>query len=342
MDSRVLAAVAQGDGLVTVRDLHLLGIEPRQVARWLKAQQLQQVRRGVYTTRDLWETWDEYYDRPLARIRAARRTLRLPFVFSHDSAAIPQRIPLIRPQDADVHITRTHLRGSRTSSGIHHHGARYQPGEVVEVAGLFLLAPARTAVDIAREHGYRAGLVAADGAMQLGVTRTQLHDAAGAMVGWPHSLVVKSAIADADPGAESPSETLGRELLHECGFEQVETQFPVNTPSGVRWTDLRVGRHVFEVEGRKKSKPVADGGLADRDLEQILWDQRKRQREVCAQGLGMSQIVWADYWGRARERAKLRLRQEYAVTEHRFGTDLTAQQAEFAARMRGRRYRSSG
>ena len=153
------------------------------------------------------------------------------------------------------------------------------------------------------------------------------------------SLPVERIVAKA---GQSAAETLGRCLVKECGFEQIETQFPVNASSGVKWCDLRVGRHLVEVHGRKKSKPVADGGLAERDLEQVLWDERKRQREVCAEGFGMSSLVWADFWGEARERAKERLRKEYAVTEQRFGRELTPQQAEFAARMRGRRYKTAG
>jgi hypothetical protein len=108
------------------------------------------------------------------------------------------------------------------------------------------------------------------------------------------------------------------------------------------WCDLRVGRHLFEVDGRAKSRPVADGGLADRDLEQLLWDERARQREVCATGFGMSRIYWRDFWGQARELAKERLMRERHVTEMRFGSELTSEQAEFAARMRGRRYRVAG
>ena len=200
----------------------------------------------------------------------------------------------------------------------------------------------RTVVDIAREHGYTAGLVAADGAMQLGVRRDELEVAAAEMAGWPFSLTVKAVVEDADPGAESVIETLARELVAEAGLRPVETQFPVRTPSGTAWVDLRVGRHLIEADGRVKSRPIEDGGLADRDLEQLLWDERRRQREVCADGFGMTRFTYADFWGAARERAISRLLAENAVTEQRFGTELTPAQAEFAARMRGRRNKVAG
>jgi hypothetical protein len=162
------------------------------------------------------------------------------------------------------------------------------------------------------------------------------------MAGWPFSLTVNAVVEDADPGAESVIETLARELVAEAGLGPVETQFPVRVPGGTAWVDLRVGRHLVEADGRIKSKSVEDGGLADRDLEQLLWDERRRQREVCADGFGMTRLTYADHFGAARVRAIARLRAEHAVTEQRFGTELTAVQAEFAARMRGRRNKTVG
>ncbi len=340
MDSRVIAAIAAGNGLVTGRQLRALGIDPRLMARWVRRGDLVAVRRSVYTTRELWESWDEYVARPTARIRAAHLTLAVPHVFSHDSSAILQKVPLLRPQDSDVHVTRKRVNGSRLRYGVHHHGAPFQPEQVVRVGGLATLDVPRTAVDIAREHGYRAGLVAADGAMQLGFSRAELEAAAAPMKSWPGITTVRTVVAEADPGAESAAETLGRELVKELGIGEVETQFPVRTPSGVAWCDLRVGCHVFEVDGRKKSRPIADGGLVDRDLEQLLWDERRRQREVCGQGLGMSRIYWEDYWGAARARAIERLLAENAVTVSRFGSTLPPHLEEFANQMRGRRYRT--
>jgi hypothetical protein len=342
MDSRLLACLARGQGLATAADLRQEGFSGRQVTAWVRSRVLVAVRRGVYTSTELWESWDEYVAKPLARIRAAALTIEIPFVFSHDSAAVLHGLPLLRPQDAAVHLTREDMRGSRVKGGIHHHGARFHEARVRSIGGLEVLDPARTVVDIAREHGYRAGLVAADGAMQLGVAREQMRGAAREMAGWPYSLTVRSVVDDADPGAESVIETLGRELLIEAGFTNIETQFPVSVPRGVAWCDLRVGCHVVECDGRSKSRPVADGGLADRQLERLLWDERRRQREVCSVGLGMSRLVWTDFWGDARERAKERLLREEEVTRRRFGDTLPSHLEEFAQRMRGARYRVAG
>ena len=338
----MLAAVAAGEGLVTARALHERGIDARLIAGWVRRGRLVVVRRGVYTTAELWESWDPYRQRPIARVRAVDLTLQVPHVVSHDSSALLQRVPLLRPQDAAPHVTRRHMRASLTQAGVHHHGARYPDRRVVEVDGLRVLDVPRTVIDLTREHGYRAGLVAADGAMQLGVSRAELAAAAAEIRGWPYSLTVDAVVADADPGAESVLETLARELAAEAGLGPVETQFPVRIPGVVAWIDLRVGCHLIEADGRIKFQRASEGGVADGDAEQVAWDERRRQHLVCAEGLGMTRLVYADCAGVAREQAKRRLLDEYAVTVRRFGTRLPPHLEEFAALMRGRRYQATG
>jgi hypothetical protein len=329
--------------LVTAAALAQVGVGPRYVARLVRSGRLVAVRRGIYATSELWDSWDEFRDRPLARVRAAEHSIVVEHVVSHDSAALVHDLPLLRPQTAAVHITRADMRGTRVQNGVEHHGAAYDPDQVVELDGLLVLDIPRTVADLAREHGYRAGLVAGDGAMQRGVTRAQLRDAARRMAGWPYSLTVAAVVEDVDPGAETAGETLSRELVAECGLGQpIEPQFPVATDEGVAWIDLRIGRHLVEFNGRVKVRSVEDGGLRDRELEAVLWDERKRATSVCSRGFGMTPLVYADFWGERRELAKRRIQREYAATTDRYGTELTPEMLAFAEQMRGRRYRSAG
>jgi len=234
-----------------------------------------------------------------------------------------------------LHITRDDLRGSRTRFGIEHHGALVDPARVGVVDGLPALDVPRTVVDLAREHGYVAGLVAADGALRAGFPRDVLADAATAMTGWPFSLTVRAAVEDADDGAESVGETLMRELVLGCGLGATfETQFPVLTRRGVRWCDLRVGRQLFEFDGRIKYLAVEDGGVDDRELEQILWSERRRGVDVTDESFGLTRLVYADHWDGARVAAEQRIQRDYADTVARFGTELTAAEIELAARLR--------
>lgn len=298
----------------------------------------------MYTTAETWESWDEYDARPKAAIRAVHMTTSRAHAFSHDSAALLHGLPLIRPQDSDIHLTRPNVRASSCRDGLHQHGARVILPELGTVEGLPVLSRARTVADIARLHGYRAGLVAADGAMQAGVTRDEMLAVAERMDQWPHVTVVRAAIADADPGAESVAESLARELLMEAGLGPIETQFPAPRGRGVAWCDIRVGCHVFEVHGDIKLQSVSEGGLLaeGRSALDAVREQRRREREIIGPNpLGLSLLYWADFWGRARSEAIKRVQEEHALTVRTFGTRLSEELERFAAEHRGRRYKAS-
>ncbi len=342
MEHRVRAALAAGAGFVTTTQLRALGVDPRLTARWVRDGDLVAVRRGVYTSAELWAAWDEFVQQPLARVRAAHLTMRVAHVFSHDSAALAHRLPLIDARTSDVHLTRRRVQGSQVQYGVRHHGAAYRRDQVERVAGLDVLAVPRTVADLAREHGYLSGLVAADGALRMGVGRPRLVDELDAMASWPGITVCRAVVEDAVHGAESAGETLMRAMVDELGLGPMETQFPVRVASGVRWCDLRVGCHVFEFDGRVKFRSVVDGGVATRSAEEVVWREKKRDREISELGLGISHVIWADLWGEARRRTRQRLAAEYAVTRSRFGVVLSADLEEVACRLRGQRYASAG
>ncbi len=338
MEHRVRAALATGAGFVTAAQLRDLGIDPRLTTRWVREGTLVAVRRGVYTSGELWSGWDEFVQRPLARVRAAHLTMRVAHVFSHDSAALVHRLPLIDGRISDVHLTRRRLQGSQVQYGVRHHGAAYRTDQRERVSGLDVLTLPRTVADLAREHGYLSGLVAADGALRIGVGRQLLRDELDSMRCWPGVTVCRAVLDDAVHGAESAGETLMRALVAELGIGPMETQFPVSVASGVRWCDLRVGCHVFEFDGRVKLRPVADGGLATRSAEEVMWREKKRDRAIGGLCLGISHVIWADLWGAARRRTLQRLGAEYAVTRSRYGVVLPVHLEEVAERLRGRRY----
>ena len=152
-----------------------------------------------------------------------------------------------------MHITRPGFTGAWTKNGVKHHLARFAPSQVVEISGLRVLDLARTAVDIAREHGQPYGEIACDAAMRRGVTRA----AAGGsdlepMTNWPHVRRTRLAVDFADPRAESLVETLGR--LARCrdsgSEERIGPQFPAPVGGRVVWGDIRVGCHLFECDGK--------------------------------------------------------------------------------------------
>lgn len=79
---------------------------------------------------------------------------------------------------------------------------------------------------------------------------------------WPNITRVRSAVARADPRAETLIETLARDLLEGMGFTDIDPQFPIRlgSGSGIVWADLRVGNHLFEASGKIKYLPPARAG----------------------------------------------------------------------------------
>jgi hypothetical protein len=296
------------------------------------------VRRGVYAERSVWEALDRYAGPPLARAWAAHLTIGVEHVMSHDSAAHAWGLPVVLARPDLVHITRPGVWGSRTEHGVKHHLSMVPP-PVELLGGLPVTGLARTAMDVAREHGPVSGAAAADRAMRWGVTRDDFADVIGGMRSWPGVTGCRHAARVADPGADTPGETLTRLMLLELGIGRPVTQFPVPVQEGVAWCDLRVGRHIVEFDGRRKYQSVLDGGDARRPAEEIVWGEKVRERDIATYGLGVSRVFWDDCLGSARVRTMKRLQAEYDATVSRFGTKLPDDLAEFAIRMADRRLR---
>jgi hypothetical protein len=310
-------------GLITTRQMIKLGHRAEVMARWVRTGHLVSVRRGVYTEPATWEAWDEFRDRPLARARAAHYVMRTDHVMSHDSAALELDMPILSSAPELIHVTRPDVHGSRTTCGVKHHTAVFRKDQVVTLGGIDVLDPARTAVDIAREHGFAEGVVACDSALRLGVPRSALHKAYEPMWCWRHVTVVRAAVELADGRAESVGESLLRILVAELGVGPVQPQFELVIDGRLQRCDLRVGRHIFEFDGKAKYQRLEQGGFATKDPGEVVWDEKKRQDKICGIGLGMSRVIWSDLWGDERSRTSARLGREYAATEARYGTSLS-------------------
>ncbi len=196
------------------------------------------------------------------------------------------------------------------------HGAPYGRHEVVDIGGLRALGPARTAIDMVRLHGLWPGVAACDAALRSGLARTDLTDAADRMQGWPYKTVVDRAIALADPGAESYLESLGRGLVIELGIGTPVTQFVLSDGHRTVRGDIRVNRHLFEIDGRLKYFLQQQG----RAPEEILWEEKLRQDFITGFKLGVSRITAFDCHG-GRQAALRRLapgvRRHGATLRHR-------------------------
>ncbi len=337
MHPGVAAQLARSGGLITRVQALDLGVDPQTIRHLLASGAWVPVHRGVYADAEVWNALDAWRGRPLMRARAAVLTMRRSWAFSHDSAAHAHGLEMLAPEDPKVHITRSGHTNAWTKGRVKHHLARYRPEQLVTVDGYPALDIARTVADVSREHGVRHGLVVADSALRRGVTRGELWEAVDVMRHWSGVPACRAVIELADPGAQNAAETLGRELVLELGLGDVDTQWPLQLSNGrIAWCDIRVGCHVFEVHGLVKYLPPEQGGVADSLPARIAFNERKRERLVGAEGLGVSNLYWEDFWGRARQRAKQRARADWEETVTRFGTELPEHLVRNAREIRDR------
>ena len=177
------------------------------------------------------------------------------------------------PVRALVHVTRRKVHGDadprrRQASP----RAIRRPTRSRCVDGLPVLDLARTALDMAREHGLVAGVgVLRRRPLRRGATRADLRHrprngcGAGRAAG---SWTPPSTMAD--PGAESLARVGG------AGCWSLDWASAGRRPSSAStdgrrtvWCDLRVGRHVFEVDGRLKYG--ADNPQRTATRHEVLW-----------------------------------------------------------------------
>lgn len=336
MDPRVIAAFAAHGGVLSRNQLLDLGVSPSEIRRMLRQRRWVRLRRGAYTTAEIWEALDEYVGRPRLLARAAILQMRRAWVLSHDSAAHEHGMPILFRPLYQVHVTRPGFTNAWTENGVKHHLARFAERQRTVIDGRPVLDLPRTAVDIARERGMKDGLVACDAAMRMGVTRSALQVAVEPMEQWPGSRAARACVELADPHAENVHESLGRELVYEAGIGQPETQFPVRTSEGIRWCDIRVGNQVIETDGKIKVLAPAEGGVASKPAADVLWEERKRERLVRDRRLIVSRVYWEDYWGARRQAAIRRLQADHAESVALYGATLDPELAREAAEIRKR------
>jgi hypothetical protein len=298
------------------------GVPADDVVRLVRGGTWVPVRRGWYTHRDHWQALDERIGRPRLLIVASHRSLARPHVVSHSSAANLLDLPILQVSDGLVHVTKPGGPRAWVRHGIKHHQARYTQEQVIARLGVPVLDIARTALDIGRESGFVHGVCAIDAARQRGVTMAELQAALTAMRHWPNVAASRAALDFSDDGAESIGESLLRIVVDEAGLGPIQTQFELRDGSRSARCDMRVGRQLFEFDGRLKYLRPAAGGIATKPSDQIVWEEKQRQDWLGGFELGMSRIVWSELWGDQRRLTIARLQREFAATTARYGTSI--------------------
>lgn len=266
--------------IIVARELRARGEQTRSLEHGARSGIFVRIRPGAYAVSAEWDAAD-----PRDRHRAAMDALlatsaRVP-VFSHESAALVQGIPVIGSWPPVPHVIGADS-GHRPPVNVITHRPRHP--WLIGVAG-DVMATTRecTAINLAASRSLAAGVAAFDHVIAAGTPK----DALAAMIDeWrPFHGVRKAlrALEIATGLAETPLESISLVPIALAGFEPPEQQVVVVARGRRYRLDFFWRRHgvVGEADGRGKYRTAAD-----------LWDEKTREDAIRSLDLGFARWGW--------------------------------------------------
>jgi len=294
-------------GLHLRRDAVRDGWSDDELGRLVRTGELSRLRRGAYVNGTL--PLDAAATHRLL-VRATMSGLRRPAVVSHQSAAVLLGLPLWDVALDRVHITRRPRASNDTGRVLRCHVARLREDEVIDVDGLPVTGPVRTALDLARSLPHEAAVVVLDATLRMGLLdhdalRARLFDIAGA----PGSRSAARAVLFADGRSESVGESRSRVILHRWNLAPSALQFEVRSAGGgvIGRTDFAWEEHrlVGEFDGRIKYGRLLQPG---QDAGDAVFREKRREDAIRDEGWGVTRWSWSDLHRPDRLAARIRRR----------------------------------
>lgn len=291
---------------------------------------LREIRHGICTTTERWELedhggrhrinlagallirgWspDATLHRHVGGLRSAAYLLGLPFqpdaavvaaledggdprALSAEARALRDEVAAIRRGEGPRHIDLVSTHRRRTyAHGVHVRPATLPSDQVALDAGVPVTSLARTAVDLMREGSVPDALIAADGALHLGLRRTELERVAHFCARWSNGHQALMAVGFADGRAESAAESLARWVCaQEEKLPEPELQVDLYDAAGhIGRVDLlfRRFRVVLEVDGYIKYTDPWCG-----DAQEALREQHAREARLRLAGWIVVRTTW--------------------------------------------------
>lgn len=292
----VLAAVAAQQGGVIMRaQAREAGYATDEIDFLVRRREWISLRRGAYVERDLADSMSDE-QRHLALIHAVARSLRVPAVVSHVSAAVIHGLPTWGLDLSEVHVSRRDLHSPRHEADVHHHCGALPDDDIVTVAGVRVTSLARTAIDTARTCSFEAGVVVADAAFARDSEAQRIAlERLDTMRDWAGARRAGSVLEFADGLSESVGESRCRVCFREAGLPRPVLQHEIRTSAG-----RLVGRSDFHFVDFKTLAEFDGKGKYLRDLEpgdnpgDVVWREKKREDRLRELGFRVGRVVWAE------------------------------------------------
>lgn len=283
-------------GSITRREALEFGLDDKEIERLLRAGVWIRIRRGAYTSREVWQAASPEA-RHLIVARAVLRMLDEPAVLGHVSAAILHGLPVWGADLSAVHVIRPSRRhGSRREAGVVHHAAVLPDEHVMIVDGVPVTTPGRTVLDHSRTTPFEPAVTTADAALHAALcSPSELLEMLTWMATWPGARTAGRVVWFADGRAESVGESRGRVFCLVNGLPIPELQVEIRDASGhlLGRVDFlfEAQRTIGEFDGRMKYR-AAETGLP---AEETVWLEKQREDGLRALGYEVVRVVWVDY-----------------------------------------------
>jgi hypothetical protein len=268
--------------IFTLAEAEQCGLSRAAVRHALERRRVVRVRRGLFADATLWKkTESDPVVRHVLETRAAWLALDRRGWASHYSAAVLNGLPVPHDQPAHVTISQaTRPDGRRLyRPGLRLRTAQVDQRDVGSQWSMPVLTPARTALDVARVHGFAAGLVLADAASAgERAVSADLDRIAASMVGW-NSTRARLVATHASDRRESPIESwsFAEFVKHELPLPTCNEWVIGEGPGGIRSDFLwRRYRLAGEADGQVKyTDPVGhpDSTLVEEKARQLRLEE---------------------------------------------------------------------
>ena len=255
------------------QDLIARGLEPSDVARMVRTNELTRLRRGIYLRAT--DLTPEQRHREL--IEATFPELSKDSVLGHVSAAVLHDLPVPLASLVRVHFTRPRASG-RISRYAHRHGAALSSEDTTEIHGLPVTRVERTVGDLSRFLPYPDAVAVVDAALRRRIPVATLEEQVGRGRRRPNNDRFRRALAFGNGLAESPGESRSRVLMAQLNLPMPTLQREFCNARGVveartdfDWEDYGT---VGEFDGRAKYGRLLKRGDS---LERVILYEKQRE-----------------------------------------------------------------
>lgn len=208
-------------------------------------------------------------------------------MISHDSAAAVLGLPLLHPSRTVLHSTSDGRGGGNKSSSRVLHRAPLSSEDVIEIGGVAVTSPMRTALDVECAGTFAQAVCAIESAMRMSSTQPQdAFDRLGRRRGIGK---VREAIAYASPLTESIGESWSRVLMHRWNdIPEPRLQYEFRDSSG-----LFIARTDFDWQAKFAGE--FDGMTKyTSNAPEVVTKEKLREDAIRRQGTHVARWTWAD------------------------------------------------